>query len=160
MTVMEFEIGENGSCVPSTGGPGVGLIGKAVRTRVEAVKDRLGTPRSHEQLYLPAMTRIELLRDLGYSIEEIAKKCIEINQTRTERHETEQEYIAQMRQQQYEAHLLQQQMLHVEMQRQRQLYMQMHYQLQYQANQTRSREEKNTSQDNKRRRLSVEAMLN
>ncbi|KDO29052.1 hypothetical protein SPRG_06107 [Saprolegnia parasitica CBS 223.65] len=176
-TVHEFELGHSPSSVPSTGGPGLGLMGKPVATHTAPVADRLGSPRSHEELYLAPMKRIECLRDLGFSIDEIAVFCIETNQARTERHESEQEYIQQMRQKQYEAQVMRQHMMQLEMQRQRQLYLQMHYQLQYQSqlpahprssssSSSRDVEPKVASRrdihviDNKRRRLSVEAMLN
>ncbi|OQS00918.1 hypothetical protein ACHHYP_02152 [Achlya hypogyna] len=162
-TVYEFELGHNPSSVPSTGGPGVGLTGAPVATTTGPVQDRLAEPRTHEQQYLAPMKRIEMLRDLGFSIDEIAVFCIETNVARTERHESEQEYIAQMRQKQYEAHLMRQHMMQVEMQRQRQLYMQMHYQLHYQSQQSyhRPRDEPSPRPvENKRRRLSVEAVLN
>ncbi|EQC33126.1 hypothetical protein SDRG_09114 [Saprolegnia diclina VS20] len=179
-TVHEFELGHNPCSVPSTGGPGLGLMGKPISTHTTSVADRLGSPRSHEELYLAPMKRIERLRDLGFSIDEIAVFCIETNQARTERHESEQEYIQQMRQQQYEAQLMRQHMMQLEVQRQRQLYLQMHYQLQYQSQlPMRPRASSSSSSssrdivepkvasrrdihviDNKRRRLSVEAMLN
>ncbi|RHY21924.1 hypothetical protein DYB32_009674, partial [Aphanomyces invadans] len=158
-----------------------GLVGAAIVTRTAPVDDRLtATPRSHTEQLLPPMRRIELLRDAGYTVDEIAVFCIATNQSRTERHETEQEYMALIRQRQYETYLVKQQIMAMEMERQRQLYLRKHYQMHTLPPQKalcslsssdyvrQSSYRYATSSgagdvqvlDNKRRRLSVDALLN
>ncbi|KAF0691803.1 Aste57867_17074 [Aphanomyces stellatus] len=131
-TIHEFELGHNPCSIPSTGGPPIGLVGKAVSSTKGDVLDRLAVPRPHKELLLTPMRRIELLRDGGHSVDEIAVFVISSNQCRTERHETEQEYAAIMRQRYYEAYLAKQQIMAMEMERQRQLYLSMQYQMQLQ----------------------------
>jgi hypothetical protein len=128
MIIYEFQLGHNGCAVPSTGGPAIGLVGSALSARTISVQDRLSTPRAHEELYLAPMLRVEVLRDLNFSINEIALFCIATNQSRRARHETEQEYILEMRQRQHEAHVAKEQMAKIQRQRQQQLYLQMQQQ--------------------------------
>ncbi|ETV87792.1 hypothetical protein H257_01246 [Aphanomyces astaci] len=183
-TVHEFHLGHNACSVPSTGGPSVGLVGAAVTSRTAPVDDRLtAIPRSHRDQLLPPMRRIELLRDAGYAVDEIAVFCMATNQCRTERHETEQEYVALIRQRQYETYLVKQQIIAMEMERQRQLYLHRHYQMNMLPSHKVLRSRAASSDyvrqssfpsyaapptrvvdvqvlDNKRRRLSVDALLN
>ncbi|CAK4614704.1 hypothetical protein LEN26_020858 [Aphanomyces euteiches] len=185
-TIHEFKLGHNACSIPSTGGPSIGLVGPALASRTTQVDDRLSTPRPHNEQLLGPMQRIELLRDAGHSVEEIAHFCIATNQCRTERHETQQEYVAQMRQRHYETYVVRQQIMALEMERQRQFYLQMQqhqHQLQMQSSSSYPRSSTFYSTpyaaasqspryqytspspevqvlDNKRRRVSVEALLN